>query len=375
MNISKLRLFFISQSLAFTYFWIAISIPYLIYRNLSPVQALSLMSFYQFFGVILEYPTGVIGDRYGYRRVTYIANILNFLSMILMSFQGNYYYYLFVLFVLALGNGFSSGNDMGILKSISINIKKDTANYNALMGIVLFFSAVIGGLISRISYEYALIISGVCMLLANFPLYLLKDGIIQYKTTESITVIVKDGFHALKNSTLKQIFVVLALFGGYFFSVKSIFGSFGSIYHIDVATIGIIIGLQSLAPAIGHKLYAEFPKIGVFIVAILVCASFILMGIFPLYPIIITVMLMHQLIIGYMISKIDGDIHEQASDHIRASLFSLKRLVMRLVSSSYLLVYGIAIGAGQFALAMYGFGCILLFGAILARKYLNAKMR
>jgi ACDE family multidrug resistance protein len=371
----KLKLFFISQSLAFTYFWLAIAIPYLMYRGLSSAQAFSLMAIYQLMGVILEYPTGVIGDRFGYRKVTYLANTLNFLSMIIMAFSGNYYLYLFALSLLALGNGFSSGNDMGILKSVSTNIKKDTANYNALMDFVLFISSVVGGLLSKISYELALIISAICMFSANIPLFLLKNGITQNKNTDSIISIVKDGLRSLRNPTFKQLFIIVALFGGYSFTIKSIFGSFGNIYHIDVATIGLIVGLGGLTRSIGGKLYAEIQKQNITLATILVALSIILMGIFPTYYAVVGLMLFNQLLFGYILSKIDGDIHDLASDSVRASLFSLKRLIMRLVASSYLALYGIAVGVGQIALIMYGTGIGLLLGVVLAWGYLNTKSK
>ena len=373
MKNPRLRLFYFSQSLAFTYFWLAIAIPYLMYRGLSPVQAFSLMSLYQLFGVILEYPTGVIGDRFGYRRVTYLANTLNLASMLVMSLSGNYYLYLFALFLLALGNGFSSGNDMGILKTVSLNIKKDTANYNSLMDLVLFFGSIIGGLISKISYELALIVSGICMFSANIPLYFLKATTPQIKNIQSVFSIAKDGFKSLRQPTLKQVFIIVALFGGFMFTLKSIIGSYVTLYQINVATVGLFVGLGGLARSIGGKLYAEIQKQNIALLAILFAFSVIIIAVFPTYPVTAGLILFIQLLSGYIISKIDGDIHDLASDHIRASLFSPKRVAMRIVASSYLMVYGITIGVGKFPLLMYGTGLLLLIGVILAWGYLTNK--
>ncbi len=371
MKNPKLTLFFISQSLACTYFWLVLAIPYLLYRGLSSAEAFSLMAIYQFFGVILEYPTGVIGDRYGYRRVMYLANALMFVSMVVMTLNGGYYLYLFALLLLAIGNGFSSGNDMGVLKAVSNDIKKDTANYNALMDFVLFFSSVVGGLIGKISYELALIISGICMFAANIPLYLLKDGINQKRNANSLISIVRDGFGSLKNSFFRQLFLVVAIFGGYSFVIKSVFGSFGSLFNIDLVTIGVIIGLGGLTRSIGGKLYAEYPGFNIILALILTGFSIVLMGAFPSYFVVVGLMTFNQLLIGYCGSKIDGDIHDFASDHVRASLFSLKRLTMRLVASGYLVLYGIAIGADQFSLIMYATGCALLLVVVVAWNYLS----
>lgn len=373
MKNRNLTLFYISQSLAFTYFWLVIAIPYLLYRGMSPIQAFSLMSVYQLFGVFLEYPTGVIGDKYGYRAVTYLSNFLNLIAMLIMLLPGGYFLYLFGLLILSLGNSFSSGNDMGILKSVSRNIKKDTANYNSLMDFVFFLSSVIGGFLGKISYELALVVSGICMFSANLPLYFIKTDAPQNKNPNSLISIIKDSFKSLVNPTVKQLFIIVALFGGYSFTIKSIFGSFGTVYHLDVAVIGIIIGLGGLTRSIGGKLYAEFPKSNIVGLTILIGLSIILMGIFPGYYSVVSLMLLNQLFFGYLLSKIDGDIHDLASDHVRASLFSLKRLVMRLVASGYLALYGFAIGINQFTLMVYGTGVALILGVILAWQYLTQR--
>lgn len=367
----KLSLFYLSQSLAFMYFWLAISIPYLLYRGLSTSEAFSLMAIYQFFGVILEYPTGVVGDRFGYRKMMYLANTLMCLAMFIMALRGGYYLYLAALLILAIGNGFSSGNDMGILKSISQNPKKDTANYNSLMDLVLFFSSVIGGLISKYSFELALIISGICMLSANIPLYLLRNGINQSPSLHSFFTIVKDGIKSLKNVVLRQLFILVAIVGGYSFTIKSIFGSFGELYHIDVASIGLIIGLGGLARSIGAKLYAELQYQNIISIIVALGISIIAIGYFPSYLVVVIIMLSAQILFGYALSKIDGDLHDLAHDHIRASLFSLKRLTMRLVASSYLLLYGYALGLGQHVLMMYGTGLVLLLSVALSWQYLT----
>jgi len=371
MTNPKLRLFFVSQSLAFTYFWIAISIPYLMYRGLSSAQAFSLMAIYQLFGVFLEYPTGILGDRFGYRKMIYLANTLNCLAMIIMSLRGGYYLYLFALFILSLGNGFSSGNDMGILKSVSTNIKKDAANYNALCDFVLFFGAIIGGLMSRISFEFTLIVSGLCMIAANIPMYLLRTAVKQTKNTNSIRSIISDGLHSLQKPTFKQLFIIVALFGGYSFTTKSIFGSFGTQFNLNITTIGIIVGVLGLVRGLGSKIYAEYPRFNLLLITLLISVSIFFAGMFPQHVPDIGIILFTQFLVGYVGSKIDGDIHNLASDHVRASLFSLKRLSIRLVASSYLAIYGLMVGAGNFSLYMYGTGMILLLGVFFARQYLR----
>jgi len=367
----KVRLFFIAQSLAAVYFWIAIAIPYLLYRGLTSTQVFSLMSIYQLMGVILEYPTGVIGDRFGYRKMAYLSNTLSLISMLVMSLSGGYFLYLFALTLLAIGNGFMSGNDMGILKSISTNIKRDTSNYNSLVDFSLFLSAIVGGLIGKISFELALIVSGVCMFCANIPLFLLKDGINQKNSVASLVAIAKDGVKILSNTLFLQLIVFVALFGGYAFTVKSILGSFGSIYSIDVVTVGFFVGIGGLFRSIGGKLFAEYPTKSVLLISIMTALLVLVPGVSSKYTIVLGSMMSLQVFLGYIQSKVDGDIHDLASDHVRASVFSLKRLIVKLCSSIYLAIYGYAIGVGQFSLVMYGIGVSLILAVILSWKYVS----
>jgi MFS family permease len=244
MKSTGLKLFYASQGLGFVYFWISLAIPYLMYRGLTPLEAFSLMSLYQFMGVFLEYPTGVIGDRYGYRRTLFIANTLNALSMVILAQSGPRWVYLLGLVVLAIGSGFSSGNNQGLLKRVSSNVRKDTANVTVLAECVVFLSAIIGVWIGSVSYELALYISAAAMFSANIPLYFLPSDGHHKRDAPSRSRIVKDGILAITNPVLSQLFLILAIYGGFFFSIKSIFGSFADLYGFDLKFIGIISGIQ-----------------------------------------------------------------------------------------------------------------------------------
>lgn len=251
---TRLQLYYTSQGLGFVYFWISIAIPYLMHRGLSSVEAFSLMSLYQLFGVLLEYPTGVIGDKYGYRKVLFFANSFNALSMIILAQSGSYWLYLFGLLVLALGTSLSSGNDLGLLKTVSANLRRDTAHRTAMAEFIIFLSAIIGAWLGAISFELALYLSATVMFSANIPLFFLKDDGSHKVDEHSLNEIVKDGIVALKNPILAQIFLILAVYGGLFYSVKSIFGSFADLYNFDLKFIGLIVGLGALTRSIGSAI-------------------------------------------------------------------------------------------------------------------------
>lgn len=363
-----LKLFYLSQGLGLVYFWISLAIPYLMYRGFTSAEAFSLMAMYQFIGVFMEYPTGVVGDRFGYRRTLFLANTLNALAMITLAQPGPSWVYATGLVILALGAGFSSGNNQGLLKTVSLNPRRDTANLTALAEFVIFLSSVAGAWIGAISYELALYISAAAMFGGNIPLLFVPSDTHLHPKSLPLKTIIKDGLIALKNPLLSQLFLILAVFGGFFFSTKSIIGSFADLYGFDLKLIGLFVGMSALSRAVGSKLYAQYQGLSKFHILIFLATTILIMAATPVYGIITAILLFH-LANGYLLSIIDGDIHELAKDHTRSSLFSLRRLIMRLFSSGYLFVYGLFIARNQFNLLMISLGLIMLITIWLTRRY------
>lgn len=373
---SKLNTYFVSQVFAFSYFWIAISVPFLSSRGLSAVEIFGLMSLYQVFGIVLEYPTGVLGDKFGYKQMLSIGNYLSGISMIVMVIANNYNGYLLGMFILALASGFLSGNDMGMLKLVSNSIKKDTANYHALSDLGLFAAAIIGGWIANhYGYNLALLISGALMTFANVPLKLIRTNkTTQNRSNHSFISILKDGIKSLRHPIIAQLFLVIAIFGGFTFTIKSVIGSFGDIYGLNVMTISLYVGISGLARAIGGKLNAHFPTqkswlpltitgILTFFVSIMSGANAVLNSILVL-----------QVAIGYISSLIDGDLQELVSDHIRSSIFSIKRLTMRFFSSIFLAMYGFAVDHQSYNIMLFGVALMMLVSVVISKKYTSANL-
>lgn len=366
--LTDIRLYFISVGFSYSYFWIALAIPYLTSRGLSGVEAFSLMSLYQLVGVVIEYPTSVLGDRYGYRRTVILGNIFCALSMFVLVQPGTYWYYAFGLMLNAIGTSLMSGNEQGMLKEISTHVRRDTAIRSSVAEFVLFLSAIIGGWLGGISYTLALYISGGLILFTVIPLLAIRTRRTKQANAPSTKTIIRDGLFSLRNSTFQQLFVILAIFGGFFFTIKSIFGSFGVLYSYSVEQIGIIVGLGALFRSAGSALYAKYDSLVK--LPLLIIMSLMIIALTLASPMLIVVILLFfQLLVGYVLSSIDGDIQDLASDHIRSSLFSFKRLIMKLFSSLYLALYGFMVDLDKFSLMMLVLGVSMLVTAYLTRSY------
>ena len=372
-----MKLYIASLIFSYSYFWIALAVPYLAYRGLSGAQIFTLMSLYQLIGALLEYPTGILGDRYGYKRMLTIGNYLSGLSMLILIFSTNYIGYLFGLITLALASGFLSGNDMGMLSQISHKVKKDTANYHALSDTIFFLSAVVGGyLVKYIGYEWTLFVSGFLMTVANVPLSMIKvrDKGPESNMVRKFNVILKDGLRSVRQPLLAQVILIASIFGGFTFTIKSIVGSYGDIYGIDVATVSLYIGLGGLARALGGKLYSIYTANKAFIPLFTTASLTLIASLSSTAAMSLNLILLLQIAIGYISSQIDGDMQEIVEDHVRSSVFSLKRLILRLVSSIILTIYGYALDNSLQNLVILGVAIIMFVSLFFAKRYVSLKL-
>lgn len=369
LKLSNLYLFYISQIITSFYFWLAISIPYFGYRGLSSAEALGLLSIYNLLGVVFEYPTGIVGDKFGYKKMLMLSNFMTCAAMIILASNGGYWTYFVGLVVLAIGSGFLSGNDVGLLKSLSANIKKDTANYNSNTDFVLFLSSVFAGILASISFELTLYFGAFLVLIANIPMYFVKSdakdrSILSYKQ------IFTGSIKAFSNKKLVLLFIFTSVLGGFIFTIKSIFGSMGAYFNMDIALIGTVVGLGGLARSIAARLYIRKLQENIAFPAILIPVLTLLVAIYPRAFTVVFALLSIHFIFGYVTPKIDADLHKIAHDNFRASLFSLRRLAMRIIASVFLMFYGILLNASSFSMIFYSLTAIFLISIIVSWKFL-----
>lgn len=325
------------------------------YRGLSPKEALGLIALYNLFSLFLEYPTGVMGDKFGHTKTLFISNFMSFLAFVMLAQNFPYFGYACGLFLLALAGGLWSGNDMATLNKLSVHIKKDTANYNSLVEFSLFLSAFVGGLLAQIfGYVFTLYLGGILILSGNTLLLFLKiEKDKQTTSSENFFSIARSGFkNILGNPSLRLVMIVVAIVGGLGFSVKNITNSFGVLYGVPITIIGTLIGASALLRAFGAKIYSHNTKITLSNPILLLAGMILLIGIFNNVWVTAGVILACNIVFGMIGSIVDGHIHELSSDKVRASVFSFKRLVIRLIVSGYLIIIGYGIENNVFNVVM-----------------------
>ncbi len=120
-------------------FWISIVISYLKFKSIPTDQAYFLISLYSISVVILEYPTGVIGDTISHALSYKLGLLIISLSYLGLSLPGTFTSYAILMITAALGVSLISGSDDALLFSNSKSFEKDYSQvktYSIILSVI-----------------------------------------------------------------------------------------------------------------------------------------------------------------------------------------------------------------------------------------------
>jgi len=324
-------------------------IVYLTFRGFSTEQAFNLTAYFAIATAILEYPTGVIGDYLGHRTSLMFGQFLFVLAHLLLAFHWNIpvYYLLFTL--LALSMALSSGSDIALLHKLSDDFKRDSSNYNFVMIGFLLVSAVSGGILAKYNVPAIVWTSAITALIALLVLSTINVPNIK-SSKGNIFLTARKGLSVVYRSrTLSLILIYSAFIVSIQSSLKSILSSFGSTPEYSVEIIGIIIGGLYVIRVIATEVFKRSSYIND--AYIIICITFLLIlslvfGSFPYLSLILFSVIGFFTTILYLNSTVK--INEMVSDEVRASVLSLRSLVIKLLASGLLIIIGRLLGVGRF---------------------------
>jgi MFS family permease len=329
---------------------------------MSIAQVMTLMSIYSVLCLLLEYPTGVIGDVFGYKLSITLGNVLGFISMVMMAQSGSYHWYLLALLILAFANTFQSGSDVGMLKHLTADIKKSSGDYKYMSDMVLFFSAICGGTLASFNYQLALYINAVVWLMGGILIQLVPLSQSRENGNNVFATAYEGIAYTLRSKPLMGMMLITTLLYGFGLNIKSLFGSFSEVFSLSVNQIGYLVGAGIFIRAVGAKLAHKFNYdllvVGFGIASLVFVSSVGKLGITTICFFIV------QLLIGYFIAKSDAETHELAIDRYRASVFSLRKLSARLFNSAHLWLIGYFLTINSFSSLMQVTGAVIVIGLI-----------
>lgn len=341
-------------------FWVATMVLYLTSRNISTAHVFQLIGFYYVMSVLLEYPTGVIGDYYSHRISVFLGYIILAFSYILLSFSGGILFYAVTLFLLALGGALVSGSDNALLHTVSKDFKKDFSQVKSYGIVVTFLAVSIGGFVSAIDLRIPLYLTAIFLISASFMVIATKIRV-RGKTDDNnlIGVGIEGLKYAINNKQLFNIMIVSGLIGAFFFSFKWLYNPLFQRLELNVASWGILAGVATLLIAVGIKFYSKFSKLNVIIATFILVASILLIGITAMPVVALAGMFLSHLMRGYFETKLMVDMNAVITKSVRSSVLSLNSLLIRAGATAFMFTGGIVLD--KFSMAVLMIASVTIF--------------
>ena len=351
-NINKIK---IALILGACQFWLTSFVLYLNTRGFDSEHAYFLLCLYSIAIVIFEYPTGVIGDFFSHKISLLLGFGLLTLSLILISFSGSVYYYGLILVLSALGSSLISGSDTALLHTASVDFKKDLSQVKFYSLLISATAITIGGFLSAMDLRYPLYASALSFFVAGTILSFAHN----YKNERVAGNIFATSSEGLKyviaNKELLALVQVSALLGAFFISIKWFYNPLFLELKIPLNYWGVIIAIAGLLIASGVWVFKKFPEKNIVIIFIAVIISILFIGATDIATLPILAIFINQALRGYIDTQLDIKIHHAIQKSVRASVMSLKSLLVRLCSSFMIFLFGIILAKSSFFILMSAF--------------------
>lgn len=228
---NQIKLIKIASFFSSLAFWNSIwLVYYLIYMSNKQIGIIEALVF--FISQITEIPTGIFGDRYGWRRSLMIGYFILALVNLLIAFAPSYYTILFGACLAGIGTSFNSGSVESLEYSVAkvnnynyANLQKSIKKYEYLG---LLIATIIGGFLYNYDNRLPFILTGGISYLGTvILLYFIKEvraenleitqtNKLDLKISEKLKKFYKNATELLKNENLFAISIILII--GYCFT-------------------------------------------------------------------------------------------------------------------------------------------------------------
>jgi MFS family permease len=313
-------------------------------NHLSMTQILLLQSIYSIAIVILEIPTGTIGDYFGKKVSVSIGALLFALGLGIYSFGTNFFIFLIAELTCGFGSSLISGSDSALIHSTLKTIKKEkdykkvegTANSLKLTGFM--FGGLLGGWIAHYSLRMTMVGSaGIAFLTFLISLLIVEPRLkVKEEEKESFKEIMINSIQIVKNHKLilwlffySSIITALAhimiwYYQPYFVLVNIPVIHFGWIY----AVMGIVAIIASKYTQQIEEFFGNKGSL-IFLSALIVISSFFLGKIIALFA--VGFFLLHQVFSGIAKTIFNDRILQIVPSTKSATILSINNLGIRFI--------------------------------------------
>jgi len=369
-DLMKVKIGRIASSAAF---WMVIVVVYLQNRGLTLTQIYQMLSVYYLAVVVLEFPTGVIGDYFSHRISVMIGQFIIGVAFIALALNGGFFYYLAVLLFAALGIALASGSDTALLHSLSKDFKHDQSQIRIFTTLVAVIATTVGSIIASFSFAIPFILTGIFNLIAAFLLLSVKDR----NHVKNEGNIFNTAFRALKyvkgNKKLMSLMIISGIVGAFSFSIKWFYNPLLQMVNVPLLFWGILISIAMLVPLVGVKIFQKKKSAHLLLALIIFIISIIPIGIAGLAMVPIVFLYFNSAIRGYLETYLDVEMNNEIETNERASILSLNNLLIRFGASIYTPFAGYILDKYSLSAVTIGTSTLLLLLVIYPSSVLIRK--
>jgi len=316
-------------------------IPFFHANGLSMYEVMLLQAVMGISIVLMEVPSGYVGDILGRKQSIILGCVFGFLGFLIMCFSTLFWHFVIVELLLGLGASFISGSNTALLYDslLQLGEEEQFVKYQGrLSGIGNMSEAIAGisgGLLASIAIRYPVYVETFLLMFAVFIAFSLKEPprekLSASDTKQNVSAILK---FVWNNASLKWWLIFTGLLGAGTLSCAWITQHFFEELNIDLKFFGILWTAINLTVALGaflsHRIRKDAYLKWIMAIAIpLICITPIIGGYYLTY-LSVGVFFIVAFIRGIIEPLIQNTINRLTTSDIRATVLSFRSFTFRL---------------------------------------------
>jgi MFS family permease len=330
-------------------FWVAIATDFLIYRRVALSEALLYLSIYQLLIVILEFPTGVIGDKFGHKFSIICGTISTSIGLFLLAYNPSIrsVYYI-ALFIISLGFSLVSGSDMALLSNISSDFKKQNSKYTTYGLILQIIVISTGSVFYKLMPEAPFLLNILFTIVGGLLILFLAKNVKDANQANVFAFGKKATKYFFKNTNLLLLTLSFSFLVAAFGPIKWIISTIFTTADINAVYWGSLFCFLFVGRIIGTKIYSKtnrsYTKFFVFAYVI----SFLISIIVSVPLLSYAALFLMSINYGVLENEFTIRLSDITATEFKASVFSMRSFISRLASSLILYIISIFSVSGTY---------------------------
>jgi MFS family permease len=309
-------------------------------NGLSLLEVMILQSIFSIATVLLEFPSGMLADRYGKRKVLITASLMSFVGMALYCVADDFYSFLVAELLLAVWIALMSGADSALLYDSLKELKRED-EYTRIWGNIQFYSLVflavvnvLGGIIATQGLRYTLYASLPFSLIAFLSSFFFVEAG-KGSSSDSVRDQLKD---VLSVFSWQSPLLWIVVYAGIVFAFNQgglwIYQPYFKTSGIEIMYFGVIFAVFQVVAAVAGKytwLLGEYVGENRLLGSLLMMSAgaSILLGLHvAIYSFVFV--FIHQVVRGIYRVLVSNQINRLVGSEIRASVLSVNALAGRI---------------------------------------------